>query len=109
MRDDAVHRVTEARDAAAAELLDDDRLVAHVAAQAAVALRDVGAQQSDLPGLAPQLAIDVVLLPEARVVRHDLALDEAAGCVPEQVQLLVHPRRSVVGHDRALSRSPSPP
>ncbi len=109
MRDDAVHRVAEARNAAAAELLDDDGLVAHVTPHAAVALRDVGAEQADLPGLAPQLAINVVLLAEAGVVRHDLALDEAAGCVPEQLQLLVHPRRSVAGHDRALSRSPSRP
>jgi hypothetical protein len=53
VRDDAVYRVTETRDPAATELLDDHRLVAHVATDAAVALRDVGAENADLASLVP--------------------------------------------------------
>ena len=95
VRDDAVDRVTETRDAAPAEFLDDDGLVAHVAAAAAVAVRNVRAEQPDFSRPRPQLAIDVMLLAEARVVRDDLVLDETPRGVPEEVQLLVHPRRSM--------------
>ena len=92
VRNDAVDRMTEARYAPPAQFLYHDCLVAHVAANPAIALRDVRAEEPDLPCLVPQLAIDMVLLTEACVVRQDLALDETARRFPEQVQLLVHPR-----------------
>ena len=106
VRDDAVHRMTEAGDAATAELLDHDRLVTNVAADPTVAVGNVGAQEANLAGLVPQLPVDVVLLSEARVVRQDLALDEAARRIAEQLEFLVHPWRSIVGHACRLSRSP---
>ena len=99
MRDDAVHDVTEARDALAADLLDDDRLVTDIAAEPAVLGRNVGAQETDLARLGPQVAIDEVLLAPASVVGHDLALDEAARGVAEELELVVHPGGSGIGQE----------
>ena len=50
------------------------------------------------PALFQMLAVDVVLLAPARVVRHDLALDEAPRGVAEHLELVVHPGRSVFAH-----------
>ena len=99
VRDDAVHDVTEARDALAADLLDDDRLVADVAAQSAVLGRYIGAQQADLAGLGPEVAIDEVLFAPAGVIGDDLVFDEAARSVAEELELVVHPGGSGVGQD----------
>jgi hypothetical protein len=100
VRDDAVDHVAEARDTAPAHLLDDDRLVPRIAADATVLVRDVGAEQADLACLVPEVAIHVVLLAPARVVRHDLVLDEASRGVAEHFQFVVHPGGAVFGHDR---------
>ncbi len=98
VRDDAVHRVPEARDAVAAHFLGHDGLVAHVAADTAVFRRDVRAQQADFARLAPELAVDVMLLAPARVVRNDFHLDEAPDGVTEEVQLVVEPGGTIGIH-----------
>jgi len=97
-----VHGVAEARDAPASHLLGHHRLVARVAPDTAVLRGDVRAQEPDLARPVPQLAVHVVLFAPARVVRHDLVLDEAAGRVAEHLEFVVHPGGSVVGHGGTL-------
>jgi hypothetical protein len=103
VREDAVHGVAEARDAPAAHLLGHHRLVARVAPDAAVLGGDVRAQQPHLARLVPELAVHVVLLAPARVVRHDFVLDETARRVAEHLEFVVHPGGAVVGHGSPLS------
>jgi hypothetical protein len=68
------------------------------AAAAPVLLGDADAQQPELTGLAPQVAVDLLLLGEAFLVRHDLLLHERAGELAQLVQVAVHPPRSTLCH-----------
>jgi hypothetical protein len=57
---------------------DDHRVVGEGPAPAAIVLGDARAQQPDLAGLAPELAVDALLLGPALVLRDRLALEERA-------------------------------
>src|SRR5262249_6569910 len=72
----------------------DHRLMAEVAAGAAILLGDHGAQQPGLAGLGPDLArIDFLLVPLLEM-RHELGLEESVGLLLEEGMLLRHPGRT---------------
>ena len=98
MRDDAVHRLAEARDVAALDLLVHGGLVRERAAGAAVFLGDVAQQDAHGAGLVPDLAVDVSLLRPPLVVRHELGLDELADRVAKHHELVRHPRQIAIAH-----------
>src|ERR1700761_7473980 len=95
MRADAVDSLPEARDAATRGFLVEDGFVPEVSAGPAVVRGNIGAQQTRLAGLAPDVLADVLLLTPLLIVRHHLALDEADDRVAKNGQLIVHPRRHI--------------
>jgi len=62
MSNDGMHAGRHAREAAAGHLVDDDGLVAEIAAAAAIGFRDVGAEQAKLACAAPDGVADVTAL-----------------------------------------------
>lgn len=58
---------------------------------AAVLLRDGHAEQAELPGVFPEITIDVMLLDELLDVRLDLLLAETAGEITHSGQVVVFP------------------
>src|SRR5262249_5714719 len=104
-RDDVgVQAKTRPRADVAHHLLDHDDAGQEVGAAAAVFARNVGQQQAERAGLAPDRAIDHALFLPARVVRHDLGLDEPPhGLAEEFVLLLVGP-----GHRLPPCQEPRP-
>jgi hypothetical protein len=91
MRDDDVHVHAERRVAGGGEFVEQCRHVREVAAGAAVLLGDVGTQHSEFAGLAPQFAVDMLLLREPVLVRDDLGLDEPAQRVAVDLEIRRHP------------------
>ena len=95
-----MHALSKAAEAAARQFLVEDGLVAEVAAAAAVFGRDVCNSKPDSPGLAPGLAIHVVLFAPLRVLGQHFGLDEAHHGVAENLEVIVHPRNFVGVHAR---------
>ena len=89
---DAVHALAEAAQAATVELFVNDRFMAKITAGTAVFGRDVGAQESELAGPAPNILADILLLSPLGLVRQHLGLEEACHCIAEDRQIVVHPR-----------------
>ncbi len=89
--DDAiVQGDAETLDALEAHLLDDHRLVAEVAAGAAIGLGHRNAQEARLGGLEPQLALDDPrLAPRLHLGGAGVLVEEAPHGVLEDVQLLL--------------------
>ncbi len=96
--DPAVDAVSPGAVTGACLFLEQHGLVCERAAAASVLLGDAQAQQADLPGTAPQVAVDLLLLGEAFLVRRDLLLHERAGELAQLVQVAVHPPRSTLCH-----------
>ncbi len=72
------------------------------AAAAAVFLGNAGAQQPDLAGAAPHVAVDIALLGPAGLVGRQFALDEAAHGFLEHPQVFGHPGGLAYGERRVL-------
>jgi hypothetical protein len=85
-------------------LLDQDGLVGEGAATAAVLLRDRGTQQTDLAGLVPQVAVDLLVVDVVLDVRLDLLLAEGAREVAEVREVLIHPAGHGAGHESPPGR-----
>jgi hypothetical protein len=92
VRDDAaVHVDAEAVDERAALFERHHGLVRERAARPAVGLRNAGAQQPHLAGLAPHAAIGQMLTAPALFERRELALEHLAHVVAEQHDVIGHP------------------
>ena len=103
MRDDrAVHRGAQAAGERADLLLGHHRLVRERPAATAVLDRDGRAEQPELAGLVPHLAIDVLLLVPALLVRRALLLEERAREVAERFDIVIAPRGTNCGHREHL-------
>ena len=100
--DAAVQRGAPGAVADAGLLLDEHGLVGEGAATSAVLLGDRDAEQTHLAGLAPQLAVDLLVLDETLDVGLDLLLAEGAGEIAEVVEVLVHPGRTAAGHKSSI-------
>ncbi|KAF5289622.1 hypothetical protein FQR65_LT20784 [Abscondita terminalis] len=88
---DGVHGVAHAGQAPARHLLVDHGLVAEVATASAVFLGNVGAQQAQLAGPAPDRVADVALLAGGLVLRLHFGCDEAHGGGAQAAQVGVAP------------------
>ncbi len=98
-----MHALPEGADAAPRQLGVHDGFVAEVAAAAAVFGRHIQQQQTGFAGLEPGLAIDVVLLAPARIVRHHFGFDEAHDGVAKHLEVVVHPGNDIRVHARKIS------
>lgn len=106
MRDDRrVHGEAERGVVGVGDLLLHDRLVAEVAAPAAVFFGDVEAQQSRGAGLGPELAVDLVLRGPTVLVRGGFLAEELGGVLTQQRLIVGLPRGAVIGEQLAHDRS----
>lgn len=85
-------------------LLGHDRLVRERAAAAPVLGRDRGAEQAELAGFEPDLPVDVLLLAPAVLVGRALLVEEAAGELPERLDVVVAPGGTGCGNDLTSRR-----
>src|SRR5689334_5178451 len=98
MRADAVHALTEAADAAAAQLFVHDCFMPEVASGSAILVGYVEAQQPCLTQQPPRFAIDVVLRAPAGLMGNHLGFHEPSDRIAERSQVIVHPVGGVGGH-----------
>jgi len=95
---DAMYALTKTAEATAVEFFIDDRLVAKVAAGAALLGRDVGAQKPEFAGAAPNVLADVSLRPPLGVVRQHFSFRKSSHRIAKDLQIVVHPGRSRLNH-----------
>jgi hypothetical protein len=95
--DAAVHVVAEALGHRAELLFADHGLVQEVAATAAVGLGNARAQQAGAAGLGPDVAVGVVLLAPACLVRHAFTGEEAPRALAQQRELVGLPAPAAHG------------
>ena len=95
--DDRMDRGRHAREAAPRRLFVEHRLVAEVAAAAAVRFGNVGAQEAELAGASPDRMADVTAPSRRFVVRQHLGLEEARQRIAVALQILSSRRVKVSG------------
>ena len=96
VRDGALDRGAEVH-AGLGQLLQHHGFVGEGPAAAAVVFRHVGEQDAGAAGIGPGMGVGTMLLAPARLVRHELVLDELTRGLAEHPHVLVHPRRLVTG------------
>jgi hypothetical protein len=89
--DRAVDGIAEGAVGGSRLFLEDHGLVGECAARAAVLLRNRRAEEPDLTGLVPELAVDVLLRRPPLLIGNRFAPEELAGGLAQKRKLVGHP------------------